>query len=71
MTQPATNTNDFGTIQIPHNHNVTGTCGDCGGPIISPMMWSGTGQPSERCMNCGKRAKPLAPTTPIREMFTS
>jgi len=59
-----------GVIQIPANHNVTGTCGECGWPIISPMLWGGTCPPSEWCMNCGKHPKPIvAPSFgPVREM---
>jgi hypothetical protein len=50
-----------GVTVIPANHNVTGTCGDCGGAIICPMLWSGNPferyVPDERCMDCGKRPK--------------
>ena len=56
--------------QIPTNHNVTGTCGKCGGAIVSPMLVGGTCQPDERCMDCGARPKPtIAPVYgPIRDM---
>jgi hypothetical protein len=29
-------------VEITPNHNVVGTCGHCGGPVISPMMWGGS-----------------------------
>ncbi len=55
---------------IPINHNVTGTCGECGGPIISPIIRDGTGVPNEWCINCQRRPKPsiVARFGPIREM---
>lgn len=58
-------------VQIPANHNITGTCGSCGWPIISPMLWAGTGTPNEWCVNCGKHPKPIiAPHYgPVREML--
>ena len=56
--------------QIPANHNVTGTCGACGAPIISPMIWAGSGHPNEWCMDCGKKPVPRIPDVwgPVREM---
>lgn len=47
-----------GVRVIPANHNVTGTCGKCGGPIISPMI-STNGNPDEWCMDCGARPKKI------------
>lgn len=64
--------NGQGTI-IPVNHTVTGTCGDCGGPIIVPVYWvsSSPGESiPEWCANCGKKPKKtIAPAYgPIKEM---
>lgn len=55
--------------QIPHNHNVTGTCGKCGGPIIQPIMFGGL-LVDERCYNCGAIPKPPIPSLwgPVKEM---
>lgn len=61
---------------IPPNHNVTGTCGKCGGPVIAPIMWGGTltgngpATPPESCMDCGAIPKPFITPIhgPIREM---
>lgn len=39
---------------FPHGYNVIGTCGKCGGPIITPIMWVSTGTndpPPEFCMD--------------------
>ena len=57
-------------IQIPVNHNLVGTCGSCGGRIISPMYWAGSGPVSEWCMDCGKHPKPIVYPIygPVREM---
>ena len=60
-------------MSIPINHNVVGTCGKCGGPIISPMIFTctdtGCGAP-EWCANCGAIPKQLVNPYygPIREM---
>jgi len=62
-------TSIHGYIQIPVNHNVTGTCGCCGWPIISPVVQSGDTPPLEWCMNCGRHPKPaIATFGPVREM---
>ena len=59
---------------IPTSHNVVGTCGKCGGPIISPMIYcSGdTATPApEWCMDCGAKPRPEKPYPfygPVREM---
>ena len=49
--------------QIPTNHNVVGTCGKCGGPIISPIFWTSTEGPYEAplewCMDCGAKPKKI------------
>jgi hypothetical protein len=60
-----------GVFQAPPNHNIVGTCGECGGPIISPMFISGTAQLDEHCAGCGRRAKRVVTIPaygPIREM---
>jgi len=64
-------TQNPGVIQLPANHNIVGTCGVCGGPVVSPMMWAGTGNPPEHCHNCGRVPKvPIAHTFgPIRDML--
>lgn len=51
--------------EIPVNHNVVGTCGCCGGPVISPMFWASTGHDDlpEWCMDCGRR--PRKKITPV------
>ena len=68
--QTSNTSENSGVIQIPANHNVTGTCGECGGPIISPILWSGTEQPNEWCMHCGQIPKSniWARFGPIRTM---
>lgn len=57
-------------IYVPPNHNVTGTCGRCGGPVVQPMIWSGTDPRPEWCLSCN--ARPKTPITeawgPMREM---
>ncbi len=59
-------------VYIPANHNVNGTCGACGGPLISPMFWAAGPDcaPTEFCTNCGKQAKPIIPLAygPLRKM---
>lgn len=58
------------TFMVPANHNVTGTCGKCGGPIIQPMMWAGTMPADEWCADCNTRPKKRIAETwgPVREM---
>jgi hypothetical protein len=59
---------------IPTDHNVVGTCGKCGGPIICPIFWTstvGADNPfPEWCMDCGAKPKPVVYPSygPIREM---
>lgn len=58
---------------IPANHNVTGTCGKCGGPIITPVYWASSASgdmPPEWCADCGCiPKKEMRPDYgPIREM---
>lgn len=58
---------------IPENHNVTGTCGECGGPIITPVYWASTNTadaPPEWCADCGRIPKKEVRMDygPIREM---
>jgi hypothetical protein len=48
---------------IPAGYNVVGTCGECGGPVLSPMMWGGNCEPKKHCMDCNRQAKPV--TLPI------
>ena len=60
-------------VVIPENHNVVGTCGKCGGPIISPMIWTTTESREsapEWCMNCGSKPKKIVYPNygPVREM---
>ena len=43
---------------IPPNYNVTGTCGECGGVVVQPMAWAGSGPTMEWCINCGRKVKP-------------
>jgi len=62
-----------GWFVAPVNHNVTGTCGKCGGPIISPMIWSGGDSNTpipEWCYKCGAHPKPAIPADygPVKEM---
>ena len=54
---------------IPHNHNVTGTCGKCGGPIIQPILYGGISG-EERCFKCGAIPKPAIKSMwgPVKEM---
>lgn len=62
-----------GIRSIPVNHNVCGTCGKCGGPIIAPIFFAssapGDAAP-EWCMDCGAiPKKEVRPDYgPIREM---
>lgn len=59
---------------LPPDHNVVGTCGHCGGPILSPIItWASSGATSprpEHCLDCGKSPKPIVSPAwgPIREM---
>ena len=55
---------------IPEGHNVVGTCGHCGGPIIQSMMCGGISPPPEACLHCGKAPKkaPFPIYGPVREM---
>jgi len=46
-----------------------GTCGNCGGPVQSPLHWGGPTPPPQRCATCGARPKhqygPVIPMDPI------
>jgi hypothetical protein len=59
-------------FQIPADHNLVGTCGLCGGPVITPMIWGGStaSRPAAFCYHCNARAKPtiVASWGPIIEM---
>lgn len=44
---------------IPYGFNVVGTCGNCGGPVLSPQSVSGNYQPEDFCADCGKKAKKI------------
>jgi hypothetical protein len=45
---------------------VIGTCGNCGGPVMVPEIWSGTMPPTPACATCGARAKAShGPTIPM------
>jgi hypothetical protein len=73
-TEPTSSIGDVknDVLVLPVNHSLAGTCGTCGGPIITPVMWSGPigQQAPEYCMYCGKHPKKqIAPTYgPIKEM---
>lgn len=59
-------------VMILANHNVVGTCGSCGGAVVSPMMTTWNSPPVRFCQSCGKHAKPQPPITafgPILEML--
>jgi len=62
-----------GVIQVPVGHNIIGTCGNCGGPIISPQMWAGSGPFPEWCYSCGAKPKGVIAASwgPLREMEAS
>ncbi len=59
--------------QIPANHNVTGTCGKCGGPVLQHQIWAGMNPPPEYCMDCNAVPRDIiAPSYgPIRPMKDS
>ena len=64
------------TVVIPENHNVIGTCGECGGPIITPVFWTQYGYNDhvgapEWCMGCGRKPKKVIFPNygPVREML--
>ena len=52
---------DPGDVRIlPTNYQFAGTCGNCGGPVIAPIVWSDdctAREPLEYCMDCGARPK--------------
>jgi len=53
---------------IPEGHNVIGTCGACGGPIIQSMVQNGNIN-SSVCLRCGRHSKHVEPLFgPIIEM---
>lgn len=43
--------------ELPAGFCVVGTCGACGGPVLSPQMSSGVGEPTRTCMDCGRTVK--------------
>ena len=59
---------------VPNGMLLTGTCGACGGPILSPAIYFSDGTvnapPSGQCGTCGRHAKPdIEPTFgPVKEM---
>lgn len=56
---------------IPTNHIVVGTCGNCGGPVIAQMFYSGSYPIPEWCMDCGARPKQVIVPQwgPLKEMI--
>ena len=45
---------------VPQGYVLAGTCGNCGGPLLSPQIWSYTddtyAEPPATCQRCGKQA---------------
>lgn len=63
------------SYMIPAGFILTGTCAECGGPVLTRQLFSSSGTepyiPHEQCSDCGKVAKPRDPPTsfgPIRDM---
>lgn len=47
---------------------IIGTCGDCGGPVTVPKIWSGVIPPTPQCAQCGAyAAKSYGPTIPMQD----
>jgi len=69
---PVCNSNDTTMHNIPYGFNVVGTCGSCGGPLLSPMLIviDYDYVPDIFCHYCGKKAKKIVQPNygPIREM---
>lgn len=43
-----------------------GTCGNCGGRVVTPRVWHGVGEPPKYCKSCG--AEPAyGPEIPMRQ----
>jgi hypothetical protein len=61
-------------FMVPAGFILTGTCGACGGPLITPQVISSGGiayePPVETCMHCQRVAKTpvVANYGPIKEM---
>lgn len=59
---------------IPHDMVLIGTCGACGGPVLSPQIIADTGTASRgivgQCTRCQRHTKPEGHPLfgPIREM---
>lgn len=45
---------------------IIGTCGDCGGPVKTPHMWSSTLPPPKQCAHCGMEASDHGPVIPMK-----
>ena len=59
---------------VPGDMVLVGTCGSCGGPVLSPQAWGGNStnqEPPAQCGSCGREAKPqIQPAYgPLREML--
>lgn len=59
--------------QVPSGTVLVGTCGACGGPVLSPQILgsSNTNElPPAQCANCGRMAKPTINPQygPLQEM---
>lgn len=60
--------------EIPAGMNLVGTCGVCGGPVLSPQLysnsWTGASPPGS-CGDCGRFAKQetIPRFGPIKEML--
>lgn len=37
---------------------IHGTCGNCGGAVVTPRVWMGLQRPTPTCESCGARAAP-------------
>lgn len=54
---------------------VVGTCGNCGGPVMTPELWGGAIPPTPECAHCGATPQssfgPVIPMTPRKKAPTS
>lgn len=48
------------------NETTLGTCGNCGGRVVMPLVWHGVGEPPKYCKSCGATPS-YGPTIPMRE----
>lgn len=59
------------TRLVPMGYVIVGTCGKCGGAVISPQItYNYAEQESDHCMDCGAIAKPIVKPLygPVRDM---